>query len=106
MAGALRFLAFGSALGQGGGSSSGDGDAGSLQPVVRVLQEVGPVLQAVVETPGWYGHEGVAAAAAQVYRQAICSARKQGAAVREGRGVSRLGGAVPRPGVPWRAVHL
>ncbi|GAB4818769.1 hypothetical protein N2152v2_005815 [Parachlorella kessleri] len=79
VAGALRFLAFGSALGQGSGGGSGDSDAGSLQPVVRVLQEVGPMLQAVVDTPGWYCHEGVATAAAEVYRRAICSARKQGA---------------------------
>lgn len=75
VASALRFLAH-------GGAAAMEGGEGTPQlPVVRILEEAGVALQAVVEQPGWHGDERVAAAAAEVYRRAICSARKQGAAV-------------------------
>lgn len=83
VASALRFLAFGTALADGGAAEEGGGGGLAVQPVVRILEEVAEPLQAVVASSGWHGDEAVAAAAADVYRRALCSARKQGAEVRQ-----------------------
>lgn len=81
VAGALRYLSHGASLASGGGDGAAGDEAALVQPVVAVLEEVREVLATVVASQGWHADESVAGAAAEVYRRAICSARRQGAVV-------------------------
>ena len=61
-------------------------DSGSIasQPVARVLEEAGPTLREVGESPVWQQDPEVTEAAVEVYHRAVCSARKHGSQVGRG----------------------
>lgn len=71
LAAALRFLA----------PAGDDSGAAAAAPVAAVLEQAGPTLRAVGETPCWNADDEVAAAAAEVYCRCIGSARRHGKAL-------------------------